>query len=266
MRTGKDWKGNNQVYRCTQPLAERAAWFAKLWATIPLDKEPFVPADHVQPAATEYGGMSDAPGDFPGWVKVDSGVEEEKEKRGGHPPPFVFDSLCRALLWASRRNNGFDIADGTTCCGFVLGCYQAAALWELAGSDGAGDHARSQRIEFVLNSLEKIRGTSLMEDVAGALKGKDMPEDFEDALHHNYTSVLSYRSTQNRGILPSAMTSLQDAWEWAVEELSKRPVERTLESVFTGPMLIDAKFVYSAQLAKIMEPSPPDWDRMDFEY
>lgn len=104
-----------EVYRCKNAkLAEAAAEYARRFGR----------GNALAPGATKYG--------------ADRGRGVSVQLKGDPNPPFEFDAIYRAFKWANGGGKGadqFSANQGTTCAAFVVACYQAGAIRNLASGD-----------------------------------------------------------------------------------------------------------------------------------
>jgi hypothetical protein len=252
----KEHKWN--VYRPTiRGLGHKAADYARLWSGLPVVIKVGTP----KPAEVlERRGLGDATTldaqrnvnyrTYQGlriWDDRRFAVNMEIEDRKD-APPFTYDAFCRALKWALRADKPMT-KGGTTCCAFVIACYQAAGLaiaaepLDLLGTfEKFKLHRNKKQQVFANNDLRLL--------------------DKGEQKNWKYVSPRASSKYSNPGFKGSEKFKPEAVDEFIMEcvyELT-RGKEKCVQNLLSEAMCVDAQFTHSMKLFRRLKEIKAGWD------
>ena len=223
-RTPTDTQGQQVCAR----IIERAANYARQWASNQITTR-MAPERRVDSPRFHGQGILDNRR-LAVTTELTKYVEDrEKAEETKRVPAFEYDALYRVLKWVRRGGDQpFSRNRGTTCCAFIIACYQAASLYENTTGD------REAKFNLVLENLKNNRNE----------KRKLGADDLILSPTGKKISLNSMRENSNagfKGTVGFRPENQQEYMKYLLDELTQKK-ELTFADVFTPALLIDAKY------------------------
>ncbi len=226
-------------FRCkSQALARCAAQYARSWCfpmtscVLPNDDDTAANGAAWTPYASH--GLT---GRYYGW---------QAHRYSGETARFEHDALYRAYKWASRLEGTLSLKKGFTCDVFVCACFHAAAINLLYDGDLGAIQAKARLLGAGRSAQKALRA-----DRHALNKSPKSGTEYEN-------SVL--RPWSNVGPLPNQHPAILSHWMSTLCDAPRMPA--SLEEIFTGALLVDAKFTHGAQMKARMEADCQWWQRV----
>ena len=230
-------------------------------------KAAFTARQFANTGQTSYGSSHKFSSDVKGMSREEAvaKVKHMKEKANIYREQvgafkFNVDSLRRCFKWAyySFFQIPFSVNRGTTCCAFVLGCYHAAAI---RANFPSKKESLCQAYKQILDMKGPEKRPSITEAKksgkwdAKAFKGYGSPTKYL-----NKAERWAYPFASNRGLYYNNKKLGWLAYDrvWAdlidcyAEKHEKTKFPRKCENVIPSGMLVDAKYIYTDTLYKLL--------------
>lgn len=159
-------------------------------------------------------------------------------------PAFEYDSLYRAVKWACKLREAFSQNRGTTCCAFITACYQASVIGHLAGS-------KIQKMQAARDFLAGNREMKVPLEVRKTQYVESGPRKIAFRALQQYSNSLDV----SHGV------KSVDEWCQDVTEILCG-VRMTVAETFPPPLIVDAKYNYSANFERMIKQPNSGWQRI----
>jgi hypothetical protein len=177
-------------------------------------------------------------------------LQEYDKDHAGTTPPFEYDALYRVFKWLDGRER-FSKNQGTTCCAFVIACFQAGMMNYFIEQNG------------LQQSLANIQ-FKLRNERAGKTKAPNPEEIFRQELaqkkgvkaskiavfkDEDAKKIQARKQYRNPGTKMQTFTDVDALWEDIKTNVCYlQDNTTTLQEIVTDPLFCDAKFTYSHTL------------------